>query len=138
MNDDIWEQWFINSFLKHSEPARPYVSFYWTKRKTYMFWHSLLTTLGSVFGPFNKPHNSMCSECCLRCPAMLLTNGHSLFFLNAVGKELSKEGIVNVFKSLGFYPVNKYDIPEVAYLPSTVYDKPMPQTRDTSPLTCSI
>ncbi|XP_069114339.1 uncharacterized protein [Argopecten irradians] len=145
MNNSIWEQWFGEVFLANCGADRPQLLL--------LDGHGSHETLGllkmaeeenihimalpphtthylqpldrTVFAPFNKAYNLACSDFMSADPCNM---GNKWTFPGlfkvAWEKGVSRENVVSGFKSCWIYPLDISAIPECAYEPSTVTDKP--------------
>lgn len=147
MNEELGEQWFREVFLAHCGPERPQLLI--------LDGHGSHETLGllelaaeenihilalpphtthflqpldrTVFGPFNKAYNRVCSEFLSENPSNLINKWtFPKMFSKAWEAAITKENIQSGFRACGIYPLNPHAIPTSAYLPSSAYETSMP------------
>lgn len=146
MNEELCEKWFRNVFLQHCGPQRPQLLILdghgshetlallqlAEQERIHILalpphtTHFLQPLDRSVFGPFNKAYNSICSDF-LSAAAFNVINKWTFpgIFKSAWEQALSPDNIISGFRGCGIYPLNENAIPQCAFLPSTVYDKPL-------------
>lgn len=146
MTDSIGEQWFDEVFLKHCGPQRPQLlvldghSSHETlaiieraieENITLMSLpphctHYLQPLDRSLFGPFKKAYNAICSDFMSENPLHVVNKwSFPSLFNKAWETALCKENIVSGFSSCGIYPFNRLAIPPSAYGPSQPTDIPV-------------
>ena len=150
MNEELCEKWFRKVFLQHCGPERPQLLIldgHGSHETLELLQlaeqegihilalpphttHFLQPLDRSVFGPFNKAYNAICSDF-LSSAACNVVNKWTFpgIFKAAWEQALSSDNIMSGFRACGIYPLNEDAIPQSAYLPSTVYDKPLAQEK---------
>ncbi|OWF49329.1 Pogo transposable element with KRAB domain [Mizuhopecten yessoensis] len=153
MNEELGEEWFRNVFLRHCGQERPQLLI--------LDGHGSHETLGllelakqenisiialpphtthylqpldrSVFGPFNKAYNKACSNFLSLAPCNIINKWtFPQMFTSAWEAGLTVQNIISGFRGCGIYPFNPAAVPKSAFLPSTVFDRPLPSATITS------
>ncbi|XP_033755670.1 jerky protein homolog-like [Pecten maximus] len=145
MTEELGEEWFRNVFLENCGPERPQLLI--------LDGHGSHETLGllelaesehihilalpphtthflqpldrSVFGPFNKAYNRVCSDFLSASPCNIVSKWtFPALFRQAWETGLTPANIISGFRGCGIFPVNKEAVPRSAYAPSLAYDRP--------------
>ncbi|XP_069110174.1 tigger transposable element-derived protein 6-like [Argopecten irradians] len=146
MCDILGDEWFTNVFLKNCGPERPQLLIMDSHSS-----HEVLSLLEkakqenihimalpphcthvlqpldrTVFGPFNKAYNRLCSEFLAANPNHVVNKASwPRLFNGAWTAAMTTANITKGFKVCGLYPVDGSQIPTSAFLPSSVYDTPL-------------
>ncbi|XP_069114465.1 uncharacterized protein [Argopecten irradians] len=156
MNEEIAEHWFRSVFLKNCGPERPQLlllddhgshkslTLLELAQQENIFilafpphtTHFLQALDRSVFFPFNKHYNRLCSEFRASAPCNLINKWtFSGIFRQAWEHGVTRENIISGFRGCGIFPLNPNSIPESAFLPSIPFDKSIAESISTSTAT---
>ncbi|XP_033730751.1 uncharacterized protein LOC117320202 [Pecten maximus] len=146
MCDILGDEWFNNVFLKHCGPERPQLLIMDSHSSHEVLsllekakqenihilalpphcTHALQPLDKTVFGPFNKAYNRLCSEFLAANPNHVVNKASwPRLFNGAWTAAMTSANITKGFKVCGLYPVDRSQIPDSAFLPSSVYDTPL-------------
>ncbi|XP_060564207.1 uncharacterized protein LOC132723495 [Ruditapes philippinarum] len=145
ITDEIGERWFNQVFIKQCGPKRPQLLVFddHSSHETLAIieraieeniillslpphtTHYLQPLDRSVFGPFKKAYNEKCSEFISEHP-LHVVNKHSFpsLLTKAWDDAFTQSNVKSGFASCGIWPVNRFAIPNDAFMPSSVTDVP--------------
>jgi hypothetical protein len=96
--------------------------------------HHLQPLDKSVFGPFNKAYDRVCSEFMADHPDHQVNKATwPRLFKSAWSKSVTADNIKSGFCATGIWPMDANALPDCVYLPSEAFDIPLDAQVPTSP-----